>query len=177
MRAFIVCGPQSAGNRFVAGVLLAAGCTGDNTPNPNCDGIGKDDFVLIRHDNIPYWAEFLRSKGYDQIFGILCVRDAYANTKSICENRERFVEKTCADAYQHRNETLQQNVLDLTQHANWIDFLSVESLTVSSIPFWLKTLNITIDHSITVIPYWDHDLGCSMEPVRDMRSNNLKYFD
>ena len=173
MRAFIVCGPQSAGNRFVAGVLLAAGCTGDNSANPNCDGIGQDNFVLIRHDNIPYWADFLRGKGYDQIFGILCVRDAYANTKSICERPVH--NKTCSQAYQYRNKTLQQNVLDLTNHANWIDFLSVESLTITSIPFWLKTLDIKLTQPITVMPHWDPDLGCSMEPVLDMRANNLKW--
>lgn len=182
MRAFIVCGPQSSGNRFVASLLLASGCSGDITTNERLSGLGCENFVLIRHDNLEHWCRVLRDKGYSKIIGIVCIRHSYACAASMHskEKHQKALDvDTVKKAYLHRNKTIQRNILDLTAGADWIDFLPVESLTTESIPHWLNTLGISpsrIDANFA-IEYWEPGEGKTRQKAKDIRELNRKYFD
>lgn len=110
-RAFLVCGPESAGNRTLAALLVSAGCIGDASTAQPYDGTrwpaGESPVVLIR--SVPHgeqWPDLgvvcteLEGRGYE-VTALVPARDAFCMAVSQVERgHQRSREEALAVAGQ-----------------------------------------------------------------------------
>jgi len=85
MRSFIVCGPQSSGNRLVAAILTRAGLSGSgSTDQPTDYNINySKEWVIINHWNrIREWIAYFNANGH-QVTMLIPIREAHACASSM----------------------------------------------------------------------------------------------
>lgn len=87
MKSFIVCGPESSGNRLVAAILARAGLSGSgSTDQPTSFDIDYSrPWVIINHWNrVREWVAYFHAKGHEVIM-LIPIREAHACASSMVE--------------------------------------------------------------------------------------------
>jgi hypothetical protein len=108
MNAFLICGPESSGNRLWARILVAAGCYGDGSTVQRLDvelnkkiGAGNrpENIVWVRSyphgseeedrhwPDISYLRYLLNSVGYDRVYVLVPHRDIFCMASSQVNKR------------------------------------------------------------------------------------------
>lgn len=84
-RAFLVCGPESSGNRLLTSILCRAGCWGsDSTDQPTPAEVPDDQelVALIQHHDLLQAYRTLKAKGF-AVTALLLVREWNAHVASL----------------------------------------------------------------------------------------------
>lgn len=141
-QAFLICGTQSSGNRFLVRIFLAAGCAGKahfNQPEIPEDVPLRENYVTFRHHYIPKWVDMLKRSGYDRVTCVLPIREPWANIQSqlLRGHYRRFHE-----AYRFRSQVIAQNARDAILVADRLEIVSVEGITQPFLEQWLPLLGL-----------------------------------
>lgn len=144
-RAFIVCGPESSGNRVLGAILCRAGCWGNgSTEQPTIEQIpaDADNVMLIRHHDLLQTFRALKARGFEPT-AILTVREWTANLKSLVMRGHDASELAAEDRLRR---TLLSNLCDAVTYHIPLIVTTYESLNRGSIRALLERLQLRIDN-------------------------------
>lgn len=146
-KAFIVCGPESSGNRLVAAILVRAGCWGEGSTNQpkTIDEIPQDstNIVWIKHHQLEGAVKDLRDIGFDDITLIIVVREPEANCRSMVKNGHLT---SIDQAYGERLRTIQAALNTGFTFDCKIEIITYEGLSTAMLKLWLPRLGLPIDN-------------------------------
>lgn len=145
-KAFVVCGPESSGNRVVAAILARAGCWGEgstNQPKTIQDiPVDANHIVWIKHHCLEDTVEKLKFAGFDEITLIIVIREPEANCRSMVKNGHL---DDINKAYKSRIQTVQAALnIGVIFDCN-IEIITYEGLSNSMLSLWLPRLGLPID--------------------------------
>lgn len=145
-KAFIVCGPESSGNRLMGAILCRAGCWGSgSTEQPsNLDDIPKDEklLMIIKHHYLAETYNKLKSFGYE-VTAIMVIREWFANINSLIQRKH---DNTIEEAEMRIKTTIQENITDSLENNIPLIVFPYESITNDSIRNLLDKLGLKSDN-------------------------------
>ena len=143
--AYIISGPESSGNRLLAGILVRSGCAGEgshNQPHQPADIPSPDKhFVLIKHtgNEIRKWSPILKDRGYKYITVIVIIREPIANVSSMVARKHcRFYTSIYKDRTQKIIDTLEA----AKEVADHIEIITYEGITEQFLKQWLPMIGL-----------------------------------
>lgn len=141
--AYLVCGPESSGNRLVASILCRSGCGGEGStrqPQRPADlPPARGPYALIKHHRLPLWIASLRAIGYGRVCAVMPLREPVAQTRSAVD---RGHEASVADARAKRASTIRDNVRDAYRLADQVELLTYEGLSEAMLREWLPLVGL-----------------------------------
>lgn len=168
-KAFVICGPESSGNRLVAAIFCRSGCGGEGSTNqpqsPAQLPPANRDYVIIKHTNLTKWVNALKERGFESVTAILVIREPIANVRSMIARGHRTNAK---DAYESRTQTILQNVREIMSLGIPVEIITYEGLTESFLAAWLPRLGL---------PYVSGPLSLPGQRVSsDLRNQNSRHY-
>ena len=141
--AYIICGPQSSGNRLLASILRRSGCTEEGStlqPRNNyaIPQAGEHSYALIRHNGIGHAIKVLRERGYLP-HCIVLIREPFANCCSMVNSGHRSSFNT---AYINRTQMIADNIREATVSDTALDVITYEGLTEQFLQRWLPMIGL-----------------------------------
>lgn len=143
--AYIISGPESSGNRLLAGILVRSGCAGEGSHNqPHClNDISEPDkhFVLIKHtgEEIRKWTPILKERGYRYVTVIVIIREPIANVASMV-SREHC--KFHPSIYKNRTQKIIETLEVAKEVADQIEIITYEGITEQFLKQWLPMIGL-----------------------------------
>ncbi len=143
--AYIVSGPESSGNRLLAGILVRSGCAGEGSHKqphrPNDIPEPNKHFVLIKHtgDEVKKWTSILKSKGYKYITVIVVIREPIANVASMVSRQHC---KFYPTIYENRTEKIIGTLEAAKEVADHIEIITYEGITEPFLKQWLPMIGL-----------------------------------
>lgn len=166
--AYLVCGPESSGNRLLAAILSRSGCAGEGSTNQPDDQhdlpISTQPLVLVKHDSLPTWIDGLRRAGYLRIVAIIVVREPLANCKSMVERGHQPDFET---AYKHRTQTIAENIVDCFDSGVELEIVTYEGLSEPFLATWLPRIGL---------PYKCGSILLPGQPLTEIANQNGKHY-
>ena len=142
-RAFIICGPESVGNRLLAAILLRAGCWGSashNQPSLSDFPDQVNNIVWIKH----FPSKFLDLiKGFEEIVLVIPIREPEAHTRSMVRHGHA---KTLDEARKKRLDVIATNIAVGLKNGLNVEILTYEGLSESSLKLWLERFGLRTDN-------------------------------
>jgi len=152
--AYLVCGPESSGNRLLASVLCRSGCDGEGSTRqprhfsaiPPCCG---RPYVLIHHHNLRPWIRGLYSRGYRNVIAVIVVRDPVAAARSAVSRGHYDSEQ---EAYASRVECLTENLKAAADAGIRCEVVTYEGLTEPFLQAWLPMIGLPYVNGPLLLP-------------------------
>lgn len=146
-KAFVVCGPESSGNRLVAAILVRAGCWGEGSTNQpkTVQDIPVDatHIVWIKHHCLEDTVKKLRFAGFTEITLIVVIREPEANCRSMVKNGHLT---DINKAYSDRIKTIQAALNVGFTFDCKIEVITYEGLSQPMLSLWLPRLGLPADN-------------------------------
>jgi hypothetical protein len=164
MRCLIVAGPESAGNRLLASILVRAGCAGSgSTDQPRCaaEVPPADNAVWIMHHQLARHAQELHALGW-QVEVLIVVREWTANVGSLVQRGHDQFRRA---AGQRILTTLADNLHDILVRHIPCRVLTYEGLTEGSIRALLLDLGLRADNLGEPLRLDGQIAPCQPEPL------------
>ena len=149
MKLFVVCGPESSGNRMLAAAFVRAGCWGEgstNQPRRASEIPKRGPAVIIVHFVENLLVEAMELGWRPEL--LLVVRDPVAQSRSAVMRRHFG---SVVEALQVREHTYHTNMKFAWRYGLPIHMLPYEGLTDEFFHEWLPQLGLTGDVSGSLI--------------------------
>jgi hypothetical protein len=141
-RAFIICGPQSSGNRLLGAILVRAGCWGEGSTNQpkHISEIPSDTekIVWIHPPCLDTALTDLKAVEFN-ITIIIIIREPEATCRSMV--KAGFY-PDLATAFNERIVKIQDSINTASKHNCKIEILTYEGLTMPMLKLWLTRLGL-----------------------------------
>lgn len=143
-KCYIVCGPESSGNRLMTSILVRAGCWGEGSTNqPRLEDVPDvEKAVVIIHHNLASSFAKLNERGFD-VMAIMLVREWTANIESLI-NRGFDQDRMAAE--RRILTTLASNLFDALCYNVPMVVTTYESINHDSLPDLLNRLGLRSDN-------------------------------
>ena len=142
--AYIVCGPESSGNRLVASILCRSGCDGEgSTRQPQSleqlPATADRPYVCIIHYHLSPWVRALRARGFARVVAILPIREPMANVRSMMSRGHRT---DFEDGYRYRTVTIARNIVEALAQDVQLEIITYEGLSEPFLAEWLPRIGL-----------------------------------
>lgn len=143
-KCYVVCGPESSGNRLIASILVRAGCWGEGSTNqPRLEDIPDvEKAVVIIHHNLLSSFVKLQERGFD-VVALMLVREWTANVSSLIK---RGFDQDVEMAERRILTTLASNLFDAICYNIPMIVTTYESINNDSLPNLLNKLGLRRDN-------------------------------
>jgi hypothetical protein len=145
-QAFVICGPQSSGNRLLGAILVRAGCWGEGSTNQprHISEIPSDaeKIVWIHPPCLDTALTDLKAAQFD-ITAILIIREPEATCRSMV--KAGFY-PALTTAFNERIINVKNAISVASKHNCKIEIITYEGLTTPMLKLWLTRLGLQTDN-------------------------------